>query len=115
MIFDIVDQPKAHNKMIEKNVFICFLKSINGAGCLKYPQPTSHNDLTFSTNKRNFPPEIAFPFEDEVNRWQVGKKLENMINKQGFKMSFLKVGRDQFPGTCKIIWVLIFRIGKRLD
>ena len=48
------------------------------------------DDLTFSTNKRNFPPEIANLSGDETHKWQAGGRLKRIIEKQGFRINNAK-------------------------
>lgn len=48
------------------------------------------DDLTFSTNKRNFPTEVAKLTGEETHQWQVGKKLERIVEKAGFTINNAK-------------------------
>ena len=45
------------------------------------------DDLTFSTNKRAFPPKVATSTENLTHQWQVGKDLEKIIKKTGFSIN----------------------------
>ncbi len=45
------------------------------------------DDLTFSTNKRDFPDEIAKLDVTDNHQWQIGKKLEKIIKKSGFTIN----------------------------
>jgi RNA-directed DNA polymerase len=45
------------------------------------------DDLTFSTNKRDFPEKIAIKKEGSENEWIPGKALKNQIEKIGFKVN----------------------------
>lgn len=49
------------------------------------------DDLTFSTNNRNFPTEVASLVADGLHQWQVGKKLEGIIKKAGFIINTAKI------------------------
>src|SRR5260370_11744984 len=42
------------------------------------------DDLTFSTNKPDFPPDIARPMDGEAHAWELGDKLLQTINRSGF-------------------------------
>lgn len=48
------------------------------------------DDLTFSTNERVFPRELAELVNKETNEWKIGKKLESQINKLGFLINYKK-------------------------
>lgn len=48
------------------------------------------DDLTFSTNKQNFPTKLAKPIEGESHQWQVGNDLKKIIEKAGFKVNNTK-------------------------
>jgi retron-type reverse transcriptase len=42
------------------------------------------DDLTFSTNKRIFPPEIALPSDADPNLWAPGHELQRLLTHSGF-------------------------------
>jgi RNA-directed DNA polymerase len=51
------------------------------------------DDLTFSTNKRDFPPELAVPSADEgvgSHLWLPGEALESVIHSSGFRINAQK-------------------------
>ena len=48
------------------------------------------DDITFSTNKRKFPVEVARFDKVGIHQWTVGKKLERIIEKSGFKINNAK-------------------------
>lgn len=48
------------------------------------------DDLTFSTNKKEFPPDIAVPSCIDPHIWQPGAKLEEIINHSGFNINASK-------------------------
>jgi len=48
------------------------------------------DDLTFSTNKRSFPAEIAIHSGEETHQWQVGGRLKRTVEKQGFRINNAK-------------------------
>lgn len=45
------------------------------------------DDLTFSTNKKTFPPEIAAPSTTEPHIWMPGAKLESSVIYSGFRIN----------------------------
>lgn len=45
------------------------------------------DDLTFSTNKRDFPPEIAGPSDTDPHLWMPGRELLRLIAHAGFKVN----------------------------
>ena len=49
------------------------------------------DDITFSTNERDFPESIALPHSGDENSWIVGEKLRSHINDMGFKVNDKKV------------------------
>ncbi len=53
------------------------------------------DDLTFSTNKKKFPSELAEPANEEETEWRIGNKLESTIQKLGFIVNHKKT-RLQF-------------------
>ena len=62
------------------------------------------DDITFSTNKKDFPRAIAFEDEDSKHSWKIGKQLQGLITKSGFvvnekktRMQY-KTSRQQVTG-----------------
>lgn len=45
------------------------------------------DDLTFSTNKKEFPKEIALPVEHEIHSWRPGTELLEIITHSDFKVN----------------------------
>jgi retron-type reverse transcriptase len=45
------------------------------------------DDITFSTNKRTFPPEIAVQIKGEKHEWEVGHKLQSIVTRAGFAIN----------------------------
>lgn len=45
------------------------------------------DDLTFSTNKKDFPPEIAVRSEDQPHVWQPGERLREIITHSNFQVN----------------------------
>jgi RNA-directed DNA polymerase len=48
------------------------------------------DDLTFSTNKKDFPKEIAVPSPTDPHRWLPGRELQRLIARGGFKVNASK-------------------------
>lgn len=48
------------------------------------------DDLTFSTNKKAFPPEIAVPSETEPHVWLLGSHLQEIIDHSDFRVNASK-------------------------
>jgi hypothetical protein len=45
------------------------------------------DDITFSTNKQDFPPSIAKPIDDERHKWEAGDRLQQIVNRAGFTIN----------------------------
>jgi len=56
------------------------------------------DDLTFSTNKRNFPIKIAKCINKKTHEWGTGSQLEKIISKSGFKINRTKT-RMQYTNS----------------
>ncbi|MCL4395496.1 MAG: hypothetical protein M1482_11970 [Chloroflexi bacterium] len=48
------------------------------------------DDLTFSTNKKDFPPEIAAPSSADEHLWLPGRDVQALINYAGFRINNAK-------------------------
>jgi RNA-directed DNA polymerase len=59
------------------------------------------DDITFSTNRKEFPPELAMPTEGGGGQWQVGTILASEIMKVGFKINDKKT-RMQVRGSRQV-------------
>lgn len=59
-------------------------KLASSAGCV-YSRYA--DDLTFSTNEKVFPSEIAFAIEENGHNWVVGSKLKALVERQGFSVN----------------------------
>jgi len=45
------------------------------------------DDITFSTNKKQFPPSIAKPIDWEKHKWEPGDRLQGIVNRAGFAIN----------------------------
>lgn len=50
------------------------------------------DDITFSTSRKDFPPELAFPVPGTTAEWQLGLELREKIEHSGFKINNKKLG-----------------------
>jgi RNA-directed DNA polymerase len=57
------------------------------------------DDITFSTSRKDFPPELAFPVSP--GEWQLGAELKEKIEHSGFKINNKKT-RMQFRGSRQV-------------
>jgi len=64
------------------------------------------DDITFSTSKKDFPPELAFPAPYTQTDWQLGAELRIKIEHSGFKINDSKT-RMQFRGSRQVTTGLI--------
>jgi retron-type reverse transcriptase len=59
------------------------------------------DDITFSTSRKDFPPELAFPVPGTAAEWQLGVELREKIEHSGFKINDKKT-RMQFRGSRQV-------------
>jgi RNA-directed DNA polymerase len=59
------------------------------------------DDITFSTSRKDFPPELAFPVPGTTGEWQLGTELREKIEHSGFKINDKKT-RMQFRGSRQV-------------
>lgn len=64
------------------------------------------DDLTFSTNLKSFPPELAFKLNEEKSEWQAGKKLIKCIESSGYNINHRKT-RVQYKDSQQIVTGLV--------
>ena len=64
------------------------------------------DDLTFSTNARAFPPQLALPHPDATNNWIIGESLNAAIERTGFFVNTAKI-RMQIRGSRQDVTGLI--------
>lgn len=59
------------------------------------------DDITFSTSRKDFPPELAFPIPGGKAEWQLGAELRGKIEHSGFKINDKKT-RMQFRASRQV-------------
>jgi RNA-directed DNA polymerase len=59
------------------------------------------DDITFSTNRKEFPPQLALPVEGGGGAWTLGMELKGTIERTGFRVNEKKT-RMQFRGSRQI-------------
>ena len=64
------------------------------------------DDLTFSTNKKIFPLEIARPSDNEPHRWMPGPDLEQLVARSGFAINPTKT-RMQYRTARQVVTGLV--------
>ena len=64
------------------DVRLCKLASDCGCTYSRYA-----DDITFSTNKQDFPAEIAKASEEEQHHWEVGNRLRSLMTQSGFAVN----------------------------
>ncbi|AXF86282.1 hypothetical protein DTO96_102028 [Ephemeroptericola cinctiostellae] len=70
------------------------------------------DDLTFSTNKKNFPIEAALKSIELKHQWIIGKDLNEIINRSGFKVNSSKT-RMQYKNSRQEVTGLI--VNKKIN
>jgi RNA-directed DNA polymerase len=70
------------------------------------------DDLTFSTNKKTFPPEIAEPAAPDSHLWQPGAELQKIITRSGFQINSAKT-RMQYRTSRQEVTGLV--VNKRIN
>lgn len=64
------------------------------------------DDLTFSTNLKEFPSELAFKKNDETSEWLIGNALSKQIERTGYKVNHSKT-RMQYKDSRQIVTGLV--------
>jgi RNA-directed DNA polymerase len=67
------------------DVHLCKLASQNGCTYSRYA-----DDITFSTNEREFPASIARKVEGEPHKWKAGEELRAIVTRSGFSINHQK-------------------------
>jgi RNA-directed DNA polymerase len=83
------------------DIRLCKLASANGCSYSRYA-----DDITFSTNKPNFPPSIARRSAGDAHKWEVGDQLAEAVVSAGFTINPLKT-RMQYQGTRQVVTGLV--------
>jgi RNA-directed DNA polymerase len=83
------------------DIRLCKLASANGCTYSRYA-----DDITFSTNKPDFPPSIARPSASDLHKWEAGDKLEQAVTSAGFTINPLKT-RMQYRSSRQAVTGLV--------
>src|ERR1700676_44677 len=83
------------------DIRLCKLASANGCTYSRYA-----DDITFSTNKPDFPSSIARRVAGEAHKWEVGDRLEEAVVSAGFAVNPLKT-RMQYRSSRQAVTGLI--------
>lgn len=67
------------------------------------------DDITFSTNKKEFPESIAF-FDEKDSQWHVGSSLQKAIEKQGYVINYSKVSMQYKTSRQEVTGLIVNRI-----
>src|SRR5258708_35617955 len=80
---------------------MCDFATPNGCTYSRYA-----DDITFSTNKPNFPADIARQIVGEVHKWEAGDKLQRTITKSAFAINSAKT-RMQYRNSRQTVTGLV--------
>lgn len=83
------------------DIRLCRLASSNGCTYSRYV-----DDITFSTNKPDFPSSIAKRTAGEAHKWEVGEKLQDAVTGAGFAINPRKT-RMQYRGSRQAVTGLV--------
>jgi RNA-directed DNA polymerase len=83
------------------DIRLCKLASANGCTYSRYA-----DDITFSTNKPDFPSSIARRVPGEAHKWEVGDKLEEAVVSAGFVINPVKT-RMQYRSSRQTVTGLV--------
>jgi RNA-directed DNA polymerase len=83
------------------DIRLCRLASADGCTYSRYA-----DDITFSTNKPDFPPSIGRRATGEAHRWEVGDKLEEAVISAGFAINPVKT-RMQYRSSRQAVTGLV--------
>lgn len=64
------------------------------------------DDITFSTNKKDFPKGLAFQDEADAHKWKIGRQLLGLIKKSGFAVNESKT-RMQYKSSRQSVTGLV--------
>nr|WP_255772708.1 retron Ec67 family RNA-directed DNA polymerase/endonuclease [Paracandidimonas lactea] len=65
------------------------------------------DDITFSTNKKDFPKEIAFCDVEHTHIWKVGKQLRGLIAKSGFVINEKKTRMQYYTSRQQVTGLVV--------
>jgi RNA-directed DNA polymerase len=83
------------------DIRLCKLASANGCTYSRYA-----DDITFSTNKPDFPPSIARRDAGGTHKWEVGDRLNNVVISAGFAINRTKT-RMQYRSSRQAVTGLV--------
>jgi retron-type reverse transcriptase len=83
------------------DIQLCRLAATNGCTYSRYA-----DDITFSTNKPNFPSDIAIPSPDAVHTWHAGDRLQQVVAHAGFTINDAKT-RMQYRNSRQAVTGLV--------
>jgi retron-type reverse transcriptase len=83
------------------DIRLCKLASASGCTYSRYA-----DDITFSTNKPNFPSSLARRAADKAHKWEVGDKLEQAVISAGFAINPVKT-RMQYRSSRQSVTGLV--------
>ncbi len=83
------------------DIRLCKVAFKNGCTYSRYA-----DDITFSTNRPNFPPDIAAQISGTTHKWQPGTPLQKIIIKAGFSINPDKT-RMQYQGSRQAVTGLV--------
>jgi RNA-directed DNA polymerase len=83
------------------DIRLCKLASASGCTYSRYA-----DDITFSTNKPDFPPSIAKRCAGDAHKWEVGDQLAEAVVSAGFTINALKT-RMQYKGSRQVVTGLV--------
>lgn len=67
------------------------------------------DDLTFSTNRKDFPPEIAGPSKTDPHLWVPGNELQRLIARAGFKINATKTHMQYWTSRQEVTGLVVNR------
>ncbi len=83
------------------DIRLCKLASANGCTYSRYA-----DDITFSTNKPDFPPSIAIRAAGRAHKWEVGDRLKDAVTSAGFAINPTKT-RMQYRSSRQAVTGLV--------
>jgi RNA-directed DNA polymerase len=84
------------------DIHLCKLASDNGCTYSRYA-----DDITFSTNEKDFPPAIAYRVQHEPHQWGVGHGLQEIIAHSGFPINPAKTRMQYWTSRQDVIGLVV--------